>query len=180
MTAVPLIFASDWTNKVCESGGHREYDNRSERDKFWRTRGSEESAVKRTCAFKREWYLNGTRDTVTFLLQFFLSRLRKRGLRSDSPSLSLFTMTTPTHCSPSRSSLSCCQFDRSSQDDMRGSATIIGNNNYFLQREKHFFPKRPEVDLSFRDIRYHIKEWSIRNFSSKYDRKRETKTQKYY
>ncbi|TGZ43764.1 Uncharacterized protein DBV15_04360 [Temnothorax longispinosus] len=74
-------------------------------------------------------------------------------------------MTTPTtHCSPSRSSLSCCQFDRSSQDDMRGPA-IIGNNNYFLQREKHSFPKRPQVDLSFRDIRYRVKEWSIRNFS---------------
>ncbi|XP_011700521.1 PREDICTED: ATP-binding cassette sub-family G member 4 [Wasmannia auropunctata] len=73
-------------------------------------------------------------------------------------------MTTPTHCSPSRSSLSCCQFDRSSRDDMRESA-IIGNNNYFLQQEKHSFPKRPEVDLSFHDIRYRVKEWSIRNFS---------------
>ncbi|XP_011050624.1 PREDICTED: ATP-binding cassette sub-family G member 1 [Acromyrmex echinatior] len=73
-------------------------------------------------------------------------------------------MTTPTPCSPSRSSLSCCQFDHSSQDDMQDSA-IIRNNNYFLQQEKHFFPKRPELDLTFRDIRYHIKEWSIRNFS---------------
>ncbi|XP_039310994.1 ATP-binding cassette sub-family G member 1 isoform X2 [Solenopsis invicta] len=72
--------------------------------------------------------------------------------------------TTLTHCSPSRSSLSCCQIDHSSQDDMRGPA-IVGNNNYFLQREKHSFPKRPEFDLSFRDIRYHIKEWSIRDFS---------------
>jgi len=51
---------------------------------------------------------------------------------------------------------------------MRSSA-IIGNNNYFLQREKHSFPKRPEVDVSFRDIRYRVKEWNIRNFSvSKY------------
>ncbi|XP_018367293.1 PREDICTED: ATP-binding cassette sub-family G member 1-like [Trachymyrmex cornetzi] len=73
-------------------------------------------------------------------------------------------MTTPTPCSPSRSSLSCCQFDHSSQDDMRDSA-IIGNNNYFLQQEKHSFPKRPELDLTFRDIRYRVKEWSIRNFS---------------
>ncbi|XP_012522316.1 ATP-binding cassette sub-family G member 1 [Monomorium pharaonis] len=73
-------------------------------------------------------------------------------------------MTTPTHCSPSRSSLSCCQFDRSSQDDMQNS-DIIGNNNYFLQREKYSFPKRPELDLSFRDIRYRVKEWSIRNFT---------------
>ncbi|KAL0103668.1 hypothetical protein PUN28_017733 [Cardiocondyla obscurior] len=43
--------------------------------------------------------------------------------------------------------------------------TIIGNNNYFLQREKHYFPKRPQVDLSFRDIRYRVKEWSLRNMS---------------
>ncbi|XP_018338577.1 PREDICTED: ATP-binding cassette sub-family G member 1 [Trachymyrmex septentrionalis] len=73
-------------------------------------------------------------------------------------------MTTPTPCSPSRSSLSCCQFDHSSQDDMRDAA-IIGNNNYFLQQEKYSFPKRPELDLTFRDIRYRVKEWSIRNFS---------------
>ncbi|KAG5320806.1 ABCG1 protein, partial [Pseudoatta argentina] len=72
-------------------------------------------------------------------------------------------MTTPTPYSPSRSSLSCCQFDHSSQDDMRDSA-IIRNNNYFLQ-QKHFFPKRPELDLTFRDIRYRVKEWSVRNFS---------------
>ncbi|XP_032665569.1 ATP-binding cassette sub-family G member 1 [Odontomachus brunneus] len=72
-------------------------------------------------------------------------------------------MTTSTHCSPSRSSLSCCPFDRSSQDDIRDSATI-GNNNYFLQ-EKHSFPKRPEIDLSFRDIRYCVKEWSIWKFT---------------
>ncbi|XP_018057948.1 PREDICTED: ATP-binding cassette sub-family G member 1 [Atta colombica] len=73
-------------------------------------------------------------------------------------------MTTPTPCSPSRSSLNCCQFDHSSQDDMRDSA-IIRNNNYFLQQEKYSFPKRPELDLTFRDIRYRIKEWSVRNFS---------------
>ncbi|XP_012227945.1 ATP-binding cassette sub-family G member 1 isoform X2 [Linepithema humile] len=73
-------------------------------------------------------------------------------------------MTTSTHCSPSRSSLSCCQFDRISEDDVRDS-TIIGNNNYFLQQEKRSFPKRPEIDLSFRDIRYHIKEWDVYNFS---------------
>ncbi|XP_014486838.1 PREDICTED: ATP-binding cassette sub-family G member 1 [Dinoponera quadriceps] len=71
-------------------------------------------------------------------------------------------MTTPTHCSPSRSSLSCCQFDRSSQDDVRDSA-IMDSNNYFLQ-EKHSFPKRPEIDLSFRDIRYRIKEWDFYKF----------------
>lgn len=71
-------------------------------------------------------------------------------------------MATSTHCSPSRSSLSCCQFDHNSQDDVRDS-TIISNNNYFLQ-EKLSFPKRPEVDLSFRDIRYYVKEWSLRNF----------------
>ncbi|XP_011872095.1 PREDICTED: ATP-binding cassette sub-family G member 1 [Vollenhovia emeryi] len=73
-------------------------------------------------------------------------------------------MTNPTHCSPSRSSLNCCQFDRNSQDDMRSSA-IIGNNNYFLQQKIRSFPQRPHIDLSFHDIRYHVKEWSIRNFS---------------
>ncbi|XP_072760251.1 ATP-binding cassette sub-family G member 1 [Anoplolepis gracilipes] len=74
-------------------------------------------------------------------------------------------MSTPTHCSPSRSSLSCCQFDRISQDDVRDPA-IIGNNNYFLQQEKHSFPKRPQLDLSFHDIRYRVREWSLRKFSA--------------
>lgn len=98
------------------------------------------------------------------LLHFFIVCTRV-SLRSESSLLSPFaTMTTPTHCSPSRSSLSCCQFEHNSQDDMR-SPTIIGKDNYFLQREKHSFPKRPEVDLSFRDIRYRVKEWSLRNFS---------------
>ncbi|KAL6263475.1 hypothetical protein P5V15_006266 [Pogonomyrmex californicus] len=72
--------------------------------------------------------------------------------------------TSTTHYSPSRSSLSCCQFDRGSQDDVRGPA-IIGNNNYFLRKEKYSFPKRPQLDLSFRDVRYRVKEWSLRNFS---------------
>ncbi|XP_039308326.1 ATP-binding cassette sub-family G member 1 isoform X2 [Solenopsis invicta] len=72
-------------------------------------------------------------------------------------------MITRTDCSSSRSSVSCCQFDHSSQDDMRDTA-IIDNNNV-LQREKNSFPKRPELDLSFRDIRYRAREWNIRNFS---------------
>lgn len=41
--------------------------------------------------------------------------------------------------------------------------TITANNNYF--QESHFFPKRPQVDLSFRDVRYRVKEWSLRKFS---------------
>lgn len=73
-------------------------------------------------------------------------------------------MTSSTHYSPSRSSLSCCQFDRVSQDDVR-NPTIIGNNNYFLQQEKHSFPKRPQIDLSFRDIYYRVKEWNLLKFS---------------
>ncbi|EFN86039.1 ATP-binding cassette sub-family G member 1 [Harpegnathos saltator] len=72
-------------------------------------------------------------------------------------------MATPSHCSPSRSSLNCCQFDRSSQDDVRNPA-MMSNNNYFLQ-EKHSFPKRPEVNLSFSDVRYHIKEWNLCKFT---------------
>lgn len=72
-------------------------------------------------------------------------------------------MTTPAHCSPSRSSLSCCQFDHNSQDDV-GDPAIMGNNNYFLQ-EKYSFPKKPEIDLAFRDIRFLAKEWSIQKFA---------------
>ncbi|XP_025158273.1 ATP-binding cassette sub-family G member 1 isoform X2 [Harpegnathos saltator] len=41
---------------------------------------------------------------------------------------------------------------------------MMSNNNYFLQ-EKHSFPKRPEVNLSFSDVRYHIKEWNLCKFT---------------
>lgn len=106
---------------------------------------------------------NGTRNILTFLLLHFSCVCTRSELAFRITVISLIlAMATPTHCSPSRSSLSCCQFDHSSQD-MR-DPTIIANN-YFLQQEKHSFPKRPEIDLSFRDIRYHVKEWSIRNFS---------------
>lgn len=74
-------------------------------------------------------------------------------------------MSTSAHCSPSRSSLSCCQIDHSSQDDVHG-VTIAAKDGYFLQ-EKHSFPKRPEVDLAFSDVRYSVKEWSIRNLRPK-------------
>ncbi|XP_015438257.1 PREDICTED: ATP-binding cassette sub-family G member 1 [Dufourea novaeangliae] len=75
-------------------------------------------------------------------------------------------MTTSPHCSPSRSSLSCCQIDHSSHDDVHGVA-IAGNQKYFFQ-EKHSFPKRPEVDLAFSDVRYTVSEWNIRNIRPKY------------
>ncbi|XP_033210226.1 ATP-binding cassette sub-family G member 1 [Belonocnema kinseyi] len=64
------------------------------------------------------------------------------------------------HCSPARSSLSCCQVNNTSQNDVNETC-VPGNNNYFMQ-EKHSFPKRPEVDLSFRNIRYNVKQWSLR------------------
>lgn len=41
----------------------------------------------------------------------------------------------------------------------------MDNNNYFLQ-QKYSFPKRPEIDLSFRDIRYRVREWNLRKFST--------------
>nr|XP_012140074.1 PREDICTED: ATP-binding cassette sub-family G member 1 isoform X3 [Megachile rotundata] len=75
-------------------------------------------------------------------------------------------MTTPPHCSPSRSSLSCCQIDHSSHDDVHG-VTIAAKEDYFFQ-EKHSFPKRPEVDLAFFDVRYAVKEWSLRHIRPKH------------
>ncbi|XP_017885889.1 ATP-binding cassette sub-family G member 1-like [Ceratina calcarata] len=74
-------------------------------------------------------------------------------------------MSTSAHCSPSRSSLSCCQIDQSSQDDVHG-VTIAAKDGYFLQ-EKHSFPKRPEVNLAFYDVRYSVREWNIRNLRPK-------------
>lgn len=74
-------------------------------------------------------------------------------------------MTTSTSCSPSRSSLSCCQIDHSSHDDVHEVA-IAAKDSYILQ-EKHSFPKRPEIDLTFHDIRYTVKEWSLRNIKPK-------------
>jgi len=119
----------------------------------------------RTCTFKYDRMIS---EILWHRFFFYFCCVYASELAFQIAVLSPFAMTTLTHYSPSRSSLSCCQFDRSSQDDMRSSA-IIGNNNYFLQRKKHSFPKRPEIDLSFRDIRYRVKEWSIRNFSvSKY------------
>ncbi|RLU19118.1 hypothetical protein DMN91_009476 [Ooceraea biroi] len=74
-------------------------------------------------------------------------------------------MTTPAApCSPSRSSLSCCQFDHGSSEDNVCTPTIAANNNYFLEQESPSFPKRPQVDLSFHDVRYRVKEWSLRKF----------------
>lgn len=70
-----------------------------------------------------------------------------------------------SHCSPSRSSLSCCQVDNGSQSDVHqacsNGAGQIGNN-YFME-EKHQFPKRPEIDLRFRNVCYRVKSWTIRN-----------------
>ncbi|XP_076674614.1 ATP-binding cassette sub-family G member 1 [Andrena cerasifolii] len=75
-------------------------------------------------------------------------------------------MTTSTPCSPSRSSLSCCQIDHSSHDDVHG-VTVATKDDYILQ-EKHSFPRRPEIDLVFHDIRYTVTEWSLRSIKPKY------------
>ncbi|KAL7304438.1 hypothetical protein TKK_0003234 [Trichogramma kaykai] len=37
------------------------------------------------------------------------------------------------------------------------------NNNYYIMREKHQFPKRPEIDLQFRNIGYRVKSWSMKS-----------------
>ncbi|XP_012266537.2 ATP-binding cassette sub-family G member 1 [Athalia rosae] len=69
------------------------------------------------------------------------------------------TVTTTTQCSPSRSSLSCCQGEDGSHENFQ--VQDPGNNNYLLQ-EKHSFPKRPEIDLAFKDVRYNVRQWNIR------------------
>ncbi|CAK9797708.1 ATP-binding cassette subfamily G member 4 [Anthophora quadrimaculata] len=71
-------------------------------------------------------------------------------------------MSSSAQCSPSRSSLSCCQIDHTSHDDVHG-VTLTTKDSYFLQ-EKHSFPKRPEVDLRFCDVKYSVTEWRLRNF----------------
>lgn len=71
--------------------------------------------------------------------------------------------TSSSHFSPSRNSLSCCQGgqDGSNNEVNDLVAAMPGNNNYLL-KEKHMFPKRPEVDLTFRNIRYNVKQWNFR------------------
>lgn len=76
------------------------------------------------------------------------------------------TSCTTTHCSPSRSSLSCCQVDNSSQDNVHNGTIGNGNGGGCFLEEKHSFPKRPEVNLAFRDIRYKVKEWNLRSFAA--------------
>ncbi|XP_066599569.1 ATP-binding cassette sub-family G member 1 [Prorops nasuta] len=69
--------------------------------------------------------------------------------------------------SPSRSSFGCCQADSSSKDDVREHCTTMTkNNNYFLKEKQHSFPRRPEINLAFSDIRYRVREWNLRNFST--------------
>lgn len=71
-----------------------------------------------------------------------------------------------SNASPSRSSLSCCQVENNSQSDVReacnGDRLVQVNNNYFMQ-EKHQFPKKPEIDLQFNDVRYRVTSWSMKN-----------------
>ncbi|XP_071877983.1 ATP-binding cassette sub-family G member 1 isoform X2 [Bombus fervidus] len=73
-------------------------------------------------------------------------------------------MTTSAHCSPSRSSLSCCQVEHS-RDDVHG-VTVAAKDSYFVE-DKYSFPRKPEVDLAFYDVRYRVKEWTIRQLRPK-------------
>uniref|UniRef100_A0A0C9PTI5 ABCG4_9 protein n=1 Tax=Fopius arisanus TaxID=64838 RepID=A0A0C9PTI5_9HYME len=68
-----------------------------------------------------------------------------------------------SHASPSRSSLSCCQGgdDSSSSNDISQMPELTGNNNYVVTKN-HTFPKRPEVDLTFNNIKYSVKTWNLR------------------
>ncbi|XP_034942024.1 ATP-binding cassette sub-family G member 1-like [Chelonus insularis] len=70
-----------------------------------------------------------------------------------------------SHALPSRSSLSCCQgLDNcGSINDVNQVSAISGNNNY-IEKSKHAFPKRPEVDLAFNNIRYSVKSWNYKKF----------------
>ncbi|XP_050582081.1 ATP-binding cassette sub-family G member 1 isoform X2 [Bombus affinis] len=74
-------------------------------------------------------------------------------------------MTTSAHCSPSRSSLSCCQVEHNSRDDVHG-VTVAAKDSYFVE-DKYSFPRKPEVDLAFYDVRYRVKEWTIRQLRPK-------------
>lgn len=78
------------------------------------------------------------------------------------------TSRTSVNCSPSRSSLSCCQAENTSQDNVRDVAIsgTVHPPNYILQ-EKHSFPRRPEVDLVFKDIRYSVRQWNLRDLCTK-------------
>ncbi|XP_003491703.1 ATP-binding cassette sub-family G member 1 [Bombus vosnesenskii] len=74
-------------------------------------------------------------------------------------------MTTSAHCSPSRSSLSCCQVEHNSRDDVHG-VTVAAKDSYFVE-DKYSFPRKPEVDLAFYDVRYRVKEWTFRQLRPK-------------
>lgn len=133
---------------LCERGGLKTKNSVVHRHAFARLNVTEPNDI--------------SQDVVTF------SRVRYQPVTNciSNPRHALpFVMTTSAHCSPSRSSLSCCQFDRISENDVRDS-TMMGNNNYFLQQEKRSFPKRPEIDLAFRNVRYRVKKWNIRKCSA--------------
>lgn len=68
-----------------------------------------------------------------------------------------------THVSPSRSSLNCCQGsdDTASINDVTGVQTVTGKNDYVV-KTKHAFPKRPEVDLAFNNVRFQVRSWNFR------------------
>ncbi|XP_043684729.1 ATP-binding cassette sub-family G member 1 isoform X1 [Vespula pensylvanica] len=74
-----------------------------------------------------------------------------------------------TNCSPSRSSLSCCQIDNTSRDDVQDVAIVTDTlpPSTYILKEKHSFPRRPEIDLIFKEIRFRVKQWNLRNFRLK-------------
>lgn len=66
---------------------------------------------------------------------------------------------TSVQCSPSKSSLSCCQGEDGSHENVQ--VRHPGNNNYLIQ-EKHAFLKRPEIDLAFKNVSYKVRQWNLR------------------
>lgn len=70
-----------------------------------------------------------------------------------------------SHPAVPRTPLSCCQGgnnNRSVNDVRIVPGFPIGK---YVIKKKHVFPKRPEVNLSFNNIRYRIKQWSLRQIT---------------
>ncbi|XP_015178165.1 PREDICTED: ATP-binding cassette sub-family G member 1 isoform X2 [Polistes dominula] len=81
------------------------------------------------------------------------------------------TSCNSSNYSPSKSSLSCCQTDNKSQTNveainMATSDTLPPPATYKLEKNCSF-PRRPEIDLIFKDIKFRVKEWNLKKFAIK-------------
>jgi len=72
----------------------------------------------------------------------------------------------------STSSEGCCfkllpATEKSRDVQKGGSVGELGNNNNEFQlsgvAEKHTFPKKARIDLSFEDVRYSVREWTLKH-----------------